>query len=157
MLYTKYPAQITNIKGEYYISFRDIPDLQTLPKSSYEECLLHAKDSLSDYLNKNITENTDAYKGPTKQFFIPIPSKVRVGEVLISPDLKTSISTLLKLVRKEENISAFEASKLIGVKPHNYRKIENALSNNMRIENVEKYFNALGYEIAFELKRLTDD
>lgn len=128
-----YPAKLTPDKdGGFVVTFRDFPEAITQGDSS-TECLHEAADCLDEALAGRIDDGES----------IPVPSKKKRGEYLVSAPLQTVMKAAVYLAMEESGISKVELARKIGKDEKEVRRILDP-HYGTKLPAMEQVLNTLG-------------
>lgn len=109
-----YPITLTHDKddGGYVVTCRDLPEAIT-QGDTVDECLSEAADCLEEAIAGRVDDGTD----------IPVPSKHKKDEYLVSVPLQTAMKAALYLSMKDAGITKVELARKIGANEKEVRRI----------------------------------
>lgn len=127
-----YPAKIKEGDGVFYVEFRDIENCFTYGET-YDEAVINAKDVLGEML-KSMAKANEA---------LPVATKVKKGEIILSPFPELAAPLELYLLRKKLGKTIEETANIMGVSKQRYSDIERG--KNLTLKTFRKAVDALGY------------
>ena len=99
-------------EGGYVVTCRDLPEVIT-QGDTIEHALSEARDALDESFALRISDNLD----------FPAPTKLLMGEYLISPPVETQIKALLYRAMREQKITKTELAKRLHVNEKSVRRM----------------------------------
>ena len=139
-----YPAIIKYDKSDknYLVEFPDLPGCVTFGRTM-EEAKLNAEEALSGYLESIFDRG---FKVPRQ--------KKRKGKNIhyITPEASVEIPLMLRLIRKQENLTQEDAARLLAYSYQNYQKLENLKLSNPTIKTLQKVLGKLGKRLIIKVE-----
>lgn len=128
-----FPATLTpDEEGGFVITFRDIPEAITQGET-LEDSLTEASDCLEEAIAAYIEDGRD----------IPLPSKPRIREKLVSIPLQMAMKAAIYLVMRETNLSKSEFARKMNLDEKEARRILDP-HHNTKLPTMEQALNVLG-------------
>ncbi len=141
MQHFKYPALFNSSKTEsgYVITFRDLPEAIT-ESDSIEGGILEAADCLEEAIAGRIDDGLD----------IPLPSKLRRRERIISVPAQTACKAALYVAMRESGTNKSELARLLDVDVREIRRMLNP-HHGTKLPAMEQALMVLGKEIELRI------
>jgi antitoxin HicB len=139
-----YPAKIVKKTDDgiyYQVTFRDIENCFTQGETK-EEAYENAQDVLGFMLQDYVEDDLP----------LPKPSKVRKGELLISPLPEIAAPLLIYLARTYRCMTQVQAAKLLGITKQRYSDIERG--KNLTMKTLGKAAKVIGYKPSLVLSAI---
>ncbi len=100
------------VDGGFTVIFRDVPEAIT-QGNTIEECLIEAADCIEEAMAGRIRRGDD----------VPVPSKCKTGEKLVSVPMQMAMKAALYQAMKETGISKSELARKMGTHEKVVRRI----------------------------------
>jgi len=129
-----FPVTMTpdEIDGGYVVTFRDLPEAITQGDTK-RECLAEATDCLEEAIAARIDDGLN----------IPVPSKRKKGEEVVTVPLQTAMKAALYLTMKEKGISKVELARQLHIHEKEVRRILDP-HHGTKLPTMERALSALG-------------
>lgn len=135
-----YPAKLAMAADGCTVTFRDVPGAIACGDSPLQ-ALDEARDALALVIEDILEEGE----------VIPLPSKPRRGEHLVSVPADVGARALLRLIRDTEDLSKAAVAERVGVSRQSYGQME-ARGRNLTLKTLTDITEKLGYEVVLEVR-----
>jgi antitoxin HicB len=136
----RYPARLEpDEAGRLVVHFPDLPDALT-DGADETEALSEARDCLSTALAARIAEGEE----------IPLPSRLRRGQHLVSPDASIALKAALYSILRTRNITVADLARRLGIDDRQAARLVDPRAAS-RLASLEAALSALGYMVEIEL------
>ncbi|OGV27868.1 MAG: hypothetical protein A3F18_03310 [Legionellales bacterium RIFCSPHIGHO2_12_FULL_37_14] len=136
-----YGAQIQPDGAGYLVTFRDIENAFTYGET-LDEAIFNAQEVLDLMLLDRLEKNEE----------IPMPSKLKNGEVVITPSPEVVAPSLLHIMRMLESRTMADIARTMGVAYQSYQRIESG--KNLTMKSLKKAALALGSIVEIRLRKI---
>lgn len=136
-----YGAQIQPDGAGYLVTFRDIENAFTYGET-LEEAIFNAQEVLDLMLLDRLEKDEE----------IPMPSKLRNGEIVITPSPEVVAPALLHIMRMLESRTMADIARTMGVAYQSYQRIESG--KNLTMKSLKKAALALGSIVEIRLRKI---
>ncbi len=136
-----YGAQIQPDGTGYLVTFRDIENAFTYGET-LDEAIFNAQEVLDLMLLDRLEKDEE----------IPMPSKLKNGEVVITPSPEVVAPALLHIMRMLESRTMADIARTMGVAYQSYQRIESG--KNLTMKSLKKAALALGSIVEIRLRKI---
>ena len=136
-----YGAQIQPDGAGYFVTFRDIENAFTYGET-LDEAIFNAQEVLDLMLLDRLEKDEE----------IPMPSKLKNGEILITPSPEVVAPALLHIMRILESYTMADVARTMGVAYQSYQRIESG--KNITLKSLKKAALALGSIVEIRLRKI---
>jgi antitoxin HicB len=136
-----YGAQIQPDGDGYLVTFRDIENAFTYGET-LDEAVFNAQEVLDLMLLDRLEKDEE----------IPMPSKLKNGEIVVTPSPEVVAPALLHIMRISEQRTMADIAKTMGVAYQSYQRIESG--KNLTMKSLKKAALALGSMVEIRLRKI---
>ena len=136
-----YGAQIQPDGAGYLVTFRDINNAFTYGET-LDEAIFNAQEVLDLMLLDRLEKDEE----------IPMPSKLKNGEIVITPSPEVVAPALLHIMRMLESRTMADIARTMGVAYQSYQRIESG--KNLTMKSLKKAALALGSIVEIRLRKI---
>ena len=136
-----YGAQIQPDGAGYLVTFRDIDNAFTYGET-LDEAIFNAQEVLDLMLLDRLEKDEE----------IPMPSKLKNGEIVITPSPEVVAPALLHIMRMLESRTMADIARTMGVAYQSYQRIESG--KNLTMKSLKKAAMALGSIVEIRLRKI---
>ncbi len=136
-----YGAQIQPDGDGYLVTFRDIENAFTYGET-LDEAIFNAQEVLDLMLLDRLEKDEE----------IPMPSKLKNGEIVITPNPDVVAPALLHIMRMLESRTMADIARTMGVAYQSYQRIESG--KNLTMRSLKKAALALGSIVEIRLRKI---
>lgn len=136
-----YGAQIQPDGDGYLVTFRDIENAFTYAET-LDEAIFNAQEVLDLMLLDRLEKDEE----------IPMPSKLKNGEIVITPSPEVVAPALLHIMRMLESRTMADIARTMGVAYQSYQRIESG--KNLTMKSLKKAALALGSIVEIRLRKI---
>src|SRR3990167_2692324 len=136
-----YGAQIQPDGAGYLVTFRDIENAFTYGET-LDEAIFNAQEVLDLMLLDRLAKDAE----------IPMPSKLKNGEIVITPSPEVVAPALLHIMRMLESRTMADIARTMGVAYQSYQRIESG--KNLTMKSLKKAALALGSIVEIRLRKI---
>lgn len=136
-----YGAKIQPDGAGYLVTFRDIENAFTYGET-LDEAIFNAQEVLDLMLLDRLEKDEE----------IPMPSKLKNGEIVITPSPEVVAPALLHIMRMLESRTMADIARTMGVAYQSYQRIESG--KNLTMKSLKKAASALGSIVEIRLRKI---
>ena len=136
-----YGAQIQPDGDGYLVTFRDIENAFTYGET-LDEAIFNAQEVLDLMLLDRLEKDEE----------IPMPSKLKNGEIVVTPSPEVVAPALLHIMRILDQRTMADIAKTMGVAYQSYQRIESG--KNLTMKSLKKAALALGSIVEIRLRKI---
>lgn len=136
-----YGAKIVPDDDGYLVTFRDIENAFTYAET-LDEAIFNAQEVLDLMLLDRLEKDED----------IPVPSKLKNGEVVITASPEVVAPALLHIMRTLNHSTMADVARTMGVSYQSYQRIESG--KNLTMKSLKKAALALGSIVEIRLRKI---
>lgn len=136
-----YGAQIKPDGDGYLVTFRDIDNAFTYGET-FDKAIFNAQEVLDLMILDRLEKDEE----------IPMPSKIKNGEMLISPSADVVAPALLHIMRVLDHRTMADIARTMGVAYQSYQRIESG--KNLTMKSLKKAAWALGSIVEIRLRKI---
>lgn len=136
-----YGAKIQPDGAGYLVTFRDIENAFTYGET-LDEAIFNAQEVLDLMLLDRLEKDDE----------IPMPSKLKNGEIVVAPNPEVAAPALLHIMRMLESRTMADIARTMGVAYQSYQRIESG--KNLTMKSLKKAALALGSIVEIRLRKI---
>ena len=136
-----YGAKIQPDGAGYLVTFRDIENAFTYGET-LDEAIFNAQEVLDLMLLDRLEKDEE----------IPMPSKLKNGEIVVTPSPEIVAPALLHIMRMLESRTMADIARTMGVAYQSYQRIESG--KNLTMKSLKKAALALGSIVEIRLRKI---
>ena len=136
-----YGAKIQPDGAGYLVTFRDIENAFTYGET-LDEAIFNAQEVLDLMLLDRLEKDEE----------IPMPSKLKNGEIVVTPSPEVVAPALLHIMRMLESRTMADIARTMGVAYQSYQRIESG--KNLTMKSLKKAALALGSIVEIRLRKI---